>query len=216
MAHGDRMLLVFRTDGDHFARAQSQLVIEPGQQRQARLAAQLTEITGPLARTSRQAAAGAGRHRPGAGRAAARVRGAGGTGRRRGVVPGLGQNPDLLRYERVAVRAAARMRQTSPGSTNSSIPARGVARPARLRTTRSTRRDGDAEDVQAEELYARAYDALRAKPCDVAAAESAVRRYTADHRRRGARRARPAGSTGGEGRPGGHDGRPTGDGDVWQ
>ena len=216
MAHGDRMLLVFRTDGDHFARAQSQLLIEPGQQRQARITSQLTEITGPLARDlqdkQRLVRTDTGRALDALLRAYA-VREE--LARTKGVVARPDQNPDLLRYEQVVVLAAARIRQTV--ARLDELLDRRAELLGRLTSYHALHQgEGDAEDVQAEELYAQAYDALRARPCDVAAAESAVRRYTAviDGVESGG--PGPPGSTGGEGRPGGHHGRPTGDGDVWQ
>ena len=213
MAHGDRMLLVFRTAGEHFARAQSQLVIEPAQQRQARIASQLAEITGPLARAlqekQRLVRADTGRALDALLRAYAVQEELAGTG---DVIAGLGQDPNLVRYERVVGRAAARLRQTV-ARLNELLDRRAELL-GRLTSYHALRQEAvDAEEeVAVEELYARAYDLLRAKPCDVAAAESAVDRYTDVIDGRGAA---------GPGEPEGHGGdgrreRPTEDGDPWQ
>ncbi len=183
--HGDRMLLVFRIPGDHFARAQSQLVIEPGQQRQARLAEQLAEITGTLARSLHQkmvlVLADTSRSMDALTRAYAVQEELAGAG---GIVPGLGQDPDLVRYERVAGWAAARLR--SDLARLDELLSRRAELFGLLSGYHALDHGGtDSEQVASSDLYLTAYEALRAKPCDLDAAEAAVRRYVEIVERRG-------------------------------
>jgi hypothetical protein len=193
MAHGDRMLLVFRTSGEHFARAQSQLVIEPGQQRQARLAEQLAEVTGLLARALHEKAAlvraDISRALDALVRAYAVQAELAGTN---GIVAGLGQDPALARYERVAGWAAARLRQTV--ARLDELLDRRAELLGRLTAYHALYQGGsDREDLEAEGLYLAGYERLHAKPCDVAAAEPDVRRYIDFIERGGRRRAREGG-----------------------
>jgi hypothetical protein len=186
--HGDRMLLVFRTNGEHYARAQSQLVIEPGQQRQARLAEQLAEITGPLANALHDKMA---RVRADTERAvdalirahAVQAESAG----TNGVIAGLGLDPDVGRYERAAGRAAARMREAI--ARLDGLLDRRAELLGRLTSYHALYQGAsDSEDLEAESLYLAAYERLHTRPCDVAAAEAEVSGYIEFIERWGRRR----------------------------
>ncbi|MGW7334668.1 trypsin-like peptidase domain-containing protein [Streptomyces sp. NPDC054808] len=96
----------------------------------------------------------------------------------RAPAPGVGPVPDLGRYERLADRVAGRL-------------AAGVAELDRLRDRRDElagRLRGyhvlhqhslqGEEDPAVDDLYLRAHALLRARPCDVRAAEAAVDAYT--------------------------------------
>lgn len=175
--HGDRMLLVFRRDGAHAARAQSQLVIEPSQQRQARLVGMLTEITGPLADALRERMAEV---RADCDRAldalvkahAVRTTMAGTVG----VAAARGQHPDLGRFERVAVRAERRIREAV--ERLDPLIERRAELIGRLDSYQVLHQQAvDSEDLAAEDRYQAAYDLLHARPCDLAAAEVAMSEY---------------------------------------
>lgn len=176
-AGGSRLLLVFRTTGACYDDARHRLVIQPALERRARLVERLREITGPLARAlyERRATVVPYGIRPlDADLVAAHAALADLTHSRSD--PGHG--PDLGRYERLADRAADRI-------------AGAVARLDRLRERREELRgrlrsyhvlhqhatQGE-EDPAVDALYLRAHELLQRRPCDVPAAEEAVRAYT--------------------------------------
>jgi hypothetical protein len=191
--HGDRMLLVFRTNGAHYAQAQSQLVIEPGQQRQARLAEQLAEVTGPLATALHEKTARVRADTEGAVDALIRAHAVqaelAGTN---GVIAALGQDPDVGRYERVVGRSAARLRETI--ARLDGLLDRRAELLGRLTSYHALYQGAsDSEDLEAESLYLAAYERLHARPCDVAAVESEVSGYIEFIERWGRRRSREGG-----------------------
>lgn len=177
---GSRLLLVFRAAGPHYARAQSVLVTGPDERRRARLAERLTEITGPLAEALHTRAA---RIRTDTDRAVAAVirahtvraelGGAAGAG---GGRAGPGPGRDLARYERTVDRAQARVRQTIERLDE--LLARRDELRGRLGPYHALHRDAtDHEDLEAEAHYLTAHRLLDDEPCDLAAAEEAVRAY---------------------------------------
>ncbi|WP_146088171.1 serine protease [Actinacidiphila yanglinensis] len=174
---GDRMLLVFRHDGAHYARAQSQLVIEPSQQRQALLVGRLNAVTGALATALHEAmaevAADCDRALEALVKAHAVRTTVAGTA---GVVAGLGQDPDLGRFERVADRAERRIKEAV--DRLGPLIERRDELIGRLDSYQVLHQEAlDSEDLAAEDLYLAAYDLLHARPCDLEAAEIAMRAY---------------------------------------
>ncbi|WP_435173376.1 serine protease [Actinacidiphila sp. bgisy145] len=176
--HGVRMLLVFRHDGACIARAQSQLVIEPAQERQARLVEALTEITGTLADALHERMAVV---RADCDRAldalvrayAVRAAMAGALG----VATGRGEHPDLGRFERVAARAERHLREAV--ERLDPLIERRAELIGRLDSYQVLHQQAvDSEDLAAEDRYGAARDLLHARPCDLVAAEAAVREYT--------------------------------------
>lgn len=174
---GDRLLLVFRRDGEHFARAWSQLVIEPSQQRQAAVVARLTEVVGPLAARLEQGMAEVEADCGSALRALSRAEsvltalsGAA------GAAAGLGLDPVLGRYDRAARRAERRLREAV---IRLSVLVERRDETAGLLSGYQALYKGAArqEDLAVEELYQRAAGLLAARPCDVAAAGEAVGAY---------------------------------------
>ncbi|MEW1861388.1 serine protease [Streptomyces sp. NPDC088194] len=206
--HGDRMLLVFRRDGAHVARAESQLVIEPSQQRQARLVGMLTEITGPLADALHERMAEV---RADCDRAldalvkahAVRTTMAGTVG----VAAGRGGHPDLARFERVAVRAERRIREAV--ERLDPLIERRAELIGRLDSYQVLHQTAlDSEDLAAEDRYQAAYELLHARPCDLAAAEVAMREYAGFIERWSSRHPQRRGPSGpgADGQPGSGDG----------
>ncbi|WP_299534330.1 serine protease [uncultured Streptomyces sp.] len=177
-AGGSRLLLVFRTDGEHYRRARQDLLIRPARQRRAVLVARLQEITGPLAASLHEhltTVVPDGVRPPGPDLVAAHAALAD-LLRLHAPDPPLGQ--DLSRYERLADRVAARL-------------TRSLARLGRLRERRDElagrlrgyhvlyqRSTLGAEDRAVDDLYLRAHALLRATPCDVRVAQAAVEAFT--------------------------------------
>ncbi|MFI6033551.1 trypsin-like peptidase domain-containing protein [Streptomyces sp. NPDC051315] len=180
-AKGNRLLLVFRTADASYRRARYELVVRPERERRARLVERLEKITGPLAGAlyRRMAAVRAEDTRPADAdlmRAHAaladlnRARDAAGDG---------GPSPDLARYERLAERVADRMTRvvaTLDGLRDRRDELEGRLRSYHLLHQNSLR--GKEEDLTLDALHLRAYELLRARPCDVRAAEAAVDAYT--------------------------------------
>ncbi|MFD5652382.1 trypsin-like serine protease [Streptomyces sp. NPDC127039] len=188
-ADGSRLLLVLRTAGDCHRRAREQLLTGPERGRRARLVERLKEITGPLAADLRERlaavvpqgmrpldsdlvaahaaladllrAAGAADH-DGEGHGAA--------------VPGPG--PDLARYERLADRVGGRL--TAGVAALDRLRDRRDELAGRLRSYQVMHQYSlrGEEDPAVDGLYLRAHTLLRARPCDVRAAEAAVDAYT--------------------------------------
>ncbi|MGC9441252.1 trypsin-like serine peptidase [Streptomyces sp. WG5] len=176
-AGGSRLLLVFRAADDCYRRARDQLLVRPARERRARLVERLREITGPLARTLYER------------RAAVLPEGV------RSVDPYLvaahaaladllraqdrdpGHGPDPARYERLADRVADRL-AADVGRLDRLRDRRdeltGRLRSYRVLHQRATQGE---EDPAVDALYVRAHDLLRARPCDVRAAEAAVDAY---------------------------------------
>ncbi|WP_345589646.1 serine protease [Streptomyces marokkonensis] len=177
-AGGSRLLLVFRTDGDGHRRARDQLLTRPAQERRTRLVERLKEITGPLAKAlhERRAAVVPEGVRPFDAELVAAHAALADLLRVRDPAPGHG--PDLGRYERLADRVAARL-MTSVGRLDRLRDRRdeltGRLRSYHVLHQHATR---GAEDMAVDALYLRAHDLLRARPCDVRAAEAAVEAYT--------------------------------------
>ncbi|WP_198533296.1 serine protease [Streptomyces sp. AcH 505] len=175
---GSRLLLVFGEAGAHFRRAQSELVIEPTQRQHDALVALLDEITGPLASALRQRMAAV--HSDTAKRAlSALVRAyaiqqeLAGT---HGFVAGLGQNHDLGVFGESAARSADRIR--SAIGTHDELVARRDELRGRLAAYGDLyQAEADHEDLDMADRYLAAHQLLRARPCDVPAAEAAVLHY---------------------------------------
>lgn len=179
-AQGSRLLLVFRTAGAAHRHARYQLVAEPARQRHARLVARLEETaTGPLATAlyERMAAVRTEdtRHADSvlvSAHAAladlTRAPGAAGEGCR---------GPDLARYERLAERVTAGLARTI-GTLDRLRDRRDELR-GRLQSYHVLHQQATQgeEDLAVDALYLRAHELLRAKPCDVQAAEAAVDVY---------------------------------------
>ena len=109
-----------------------------------------------------------------------------------GVIAGLGQDPDVGRYERVVGRSAARLRETIARldellDRRKELQGRLISYHALYQVA------SDSEDLEAENLYLAAYERLHARPVDVAAAESAVRAYIEFIERWGRRRSQEGG-----------------------
>ncbi|WP_159765777.1 trypsin-like serine peptidase [Streptomyces sp. HM190] len=180
-AKGNRLLLVFRDAGTVYQRARSELVIEPERQRRARLVARLEEITGPLARALHEGTtavrayevppADADLVRAHAALAALRLR--------RATADDGRPHPELARYERLAQRVAARLTRTV--RTLDALRDRRDELDGRLRGYHDLHLNsvrGNEEDLTLDALRLRAHELLRARPCDVRAAEAAVEAYT--------------------------------------
>lgn len=185
VAGGSRVLLVFRTAGDHFARAREEFLLRPAQQRRMRLGGRLRLI-----------AEGPGRELLGL---TARVRGAGEVTESvdkaldalfhvhvaraelksgQGAFAGPpGEGPDLARYERMASRAERRLPEAVTalgGLLDRREQLSGMLGPyRRLHEVNAA----GGEDLAADDLYLTAHRLLDERPCDVPAAESAVRRF---------------------------------------
>jgi hypothetical protein len=188
---GSRLLLVFRTEGAHYERARRELVTGPAQQRLARLAEKLAEITGPLAKglehrgqLIRADTEKAARALIPAYAMQAELAGAG------GVLTALGQDADLGRYERKTDEILRRLRATAAELDR--LLARQAELLGRLGPYRAIYKDKQTrrphpgngentaeEDLEEAALFVAAHRLLRARPCDLAAAEAAVHRYTA-------------------------------------
>ncbi|MCX5397208.1 serine protease [Streptomyces sp. NBC_00102] len=175
-AGGSRLLLVFRTDGEHHRQACRLLLDRPARERRDRLVERLREITGPLAAAVFE--------------------------RRSTVVPekvppldadlvavhaalfdllrarAPGGGPDPARYERLADRVSARL--TGHLRHLDLLAARRDELTGRLRSYHVLHQHATrgAEDPAVDELYLRAHSLLRATPCDVRAAEAAVDDFT--------------------------------------
>jgi hypothetical protein len=177
-AREDRLLLVFRHDTETYARARSQLVIEPNQQRHAALVERLERITGPLARAfyERRAVVRADTDRAldALVRAEAlRTRVAGTTG----VLTAHGRFPDAGRYERSARRYERRLREANTAMDRLIERRKELA--GRLTAYRALYQAAAVrEDLAADALYREAQELLAATPCEMPAAEAAVARYT--------------------------------------
>lgn len=189
-AGGSRLLLVFRTAGDCHRRAVERLVTRPALERRTRLVERLKEITGPLARAlhERRAAVLPDGVRPVDSDLVAAHAALADLLRAEDRDPGHG--PDLARYERLADRVTDRLR-TSVGRLDR-LRDRRDELTGRLRSYHVLHQhttQGE-EDPAVDALYLRAHDLLRARPCDVRAAEAAVEAYTRrvdDHVQGGAR-----------------------------
>ncbi|SHL04953.1 S1 family peptidase [Actinacidiphila paucisporea] len=181
-SRGNRVLLVFRSAGDHLEHARRELLLRPALERRARLAGRLERI-----------ALGPGRELDGL---MARVRGAGDLtdkavdvlisvmAARAELDAGQGafagppeDGPDLARYERMAARAERRLPPAIAvlrELLDRREELRGELGPYRRLYEESAAR---GEDLAADELYLAAYRSLRERPCDVAEAQAAVRRF---------------------------------------
>jgi hypothetical protein len=182
VARGSRVLLVFREAGEHAARARAELLLRPAAQRRARLDARLRRIvTGP------------GRDLD---HLMARVRGAQELTdkavdalihvitARAELTAGQGafavppeDGPALEPYERMASRAEHRL-PAAIASLGELLRLRDELRGElgsywRLYEESAAR----GENLEADELYVTAHRLLREHPCDVAAAQAAVRRF---------------------------------------
>jgi hypothetical protein len=195
-AQGSRLLLVFRRPDTHYGRAQSELLIEPAQERHARLVEQLDEITGPLAFALHERMAAV---KADTGSAVDALVSAHAVREKltgtEGVVAGLGQSPGLAAYERVVDRAGPRLRK-AVALLDTLLRRRDELR-GRLTAYHALYQGAtDREDLEAEAYYRGAHESLNDKPCDVEAAEAAVRRYL-----RFVEREDPEGPGGGEASP---------------
>ncbi|MDX3567744.1 serine protease [Streptomyces sp. ID05-47C] len=178
-ARGNRLLLVFRTADAAYRRARRELVVEPERERRARLVERLEQITGPLARTlqRRLAAVRAEGVRP-ADADLVRAHAALATLGRARDGDGVPVR-DLVRYERLADRVAARM--TTAIGTLDRLRERREELDGRLRGYHVLHLDsvqGKEADLALDALRLRAHELLQARPCDVKAAEAAVEAYT--------------------------------------
>lgn len=176
-AGGSRLLLVFRTTGACHDDARHRLVIRPALERRARLVERLREITGPLARAlyERRATVVPYGIRPlDADLVAAHAALADLTHSRSD--PGHG--PDLGRYERLADRAADRI--TGAIARLDQLRERREELRGRLRSYHVLHQHATQgeEDPAVDALYLRAHELLQRRPCDVPAAEEAVRANT--------------------------------------
>lgn len=184
-AVGSRVLLVFRTAGDHFTRAREELLLRPAQERQVRLGERLRrivegpgrELLGLTARVrgdqevaeSTDKALDALFHVH-----AARAELTAGQGAFAGPP---GEGPDLARYERMAARAEHRLREVVT-ALRELLDRReqlsGMLGPYRRLHEESA---AGGEDLAADDLYLSALHLLDERPCHVPAAEDAVRRF---------------------------------------
>ncbi|MFI0897115.1 trypsin-like peptidase domain-containing protein [Streptomyces sp. NPDC020983] len=187
VAGGSRVLLAFRTAGEHFARARDELLLRPAVQRRQRLAARYAEIcetSAPeldalMARVTGDAEADDLADR--AVRALVHVVAA-----RAELTAGRGpfalppdQAPDLGHYERVAARAERRIPPAVAalaGLLDRRNELRGRLVPYRRLYEEAAAR---TEDLVADELYLTAHRLLQERPCDVPAAEAATRAFLA-------------------------------------
>jgi hypothetical protein len=90
-----------------------------------------------------------------------------------------GPHPELARYERLAQRVAARLTRTV-GALDALRDRRDELE-GRLRGYHDLHLNsvrGNEEDLTLDALRLRAHELLRARPCDVKAAEAAVEAYT--------------------------------------
>jgi hypothetical protein len=182
VARGSRVLLVFRSAGGYAARAREELLLRPALEGRARLGDRLARII-----------EGPGRELD---RLMARVRGDDElTDRavdalihvitaRAELAAGQGafavppeDGPDLARYARVASRAEHHLAHALT-SLNELLLRRDELR-GELASYRRLYEESAArgEDLEADELYLTAHRLLRERPCDVAAAEAAVRTF---------------------------------------
>ncbi|MEV5317434.1 serine protease [Streptomyces sp. NPDC052687] len=178
---GSRLLLVFRTAGDWHDEACRRLVTEPALERRARLVERLREITGPLARAlhERRATVVPYGVRPfDADLVAAHAALADLTHGRTHGRDDPPHGPDLGGYERLAERVAARLAGTV-ARLDRLIDRREELR-GRLRSYHvlHQRTTHGKEDPAVDALYLRAHELLQSRPCDIRAAEAAVRAYT--------------------------------------
>ncbi|MEU3446262.1 serine protease [Streptomyces thermolilacinus] len=177
---GSRLLLVFRERGRIHEQARTALVLGPARERHAHLVARLRELTGPLAASLGDAMATVRADDPAAVHDA--LYRAGGalhllTAAGQRAEPGTG--PDLAVYERLTDRLGARLHAAA--ARLDALRRRRGELAGRLDAYHALHRsltDG-AEDLDADTLYRRAHQLLRARPCDVAAAAEAVEAYTA-------------------------------------
>ncbi|MGC9499007.1 trypsin-like serine peptidase [Streptomyces sp. WG7] len=176
-AGGSRLLLVFRAADDCYRRARDRLLVRPARERRARLVERLREITGPLARTlyeRRAAVVQEGARTLDSDMVAAHAALAD-LLRAQDRDPGHG--PDPARYERLADRVAGRL-AADVGRLDRLRDRRdeltGRLRSYRVLHQRATQGE---EDPAVDALYVRAHGLLRARPCDVRAAEAAVDAY---------------------------------------
>lgn len=187
VAGGSRVLLAFRTAGDHFARARDELLVRPAARRRQRLTARYARICETSA--------------PELDALMARVKGTGEAAdltdravralvhvvaARAELTAGRGpfalspdQAPDLGRYERVAGRAE-RSIPPAVAALTELLALRNELR-GRLVPYRRLYEDqaARAEDLAADELYLTAHRLLHEHPCDVPAAEAATRAFLA-------------------------------------
>ncbi|GGP87783.1 S1 family peptidase [Streptomyces roseolilacinus] len=175
---GSRLLLVFHDTGTCYERAWSDLVTRPAQERRARLVARLREITGPLAASLGDAMATVRADDPEAVHDA--LYRAGGalhllTAER---PPAPGEGPDLASFERLTDRLSTRL-HAAAGRLDALCRRRGelIGRLDGYHALHRGLTEG-AEDLEADTLHRRAHRLLRARPCDVRAAEEAVDAYT--------------------------------------
>ncbi|MFF6967244.1 serine protease [Streptomyces anthocyanicus] len=188
-ADGSRLLLVLRTAGDCHRRAREQLLTGPERGRRARLVERLKEITGPLAEDLRERLAAVAPQglRPldsdlvAAHAALADLLRAADAADHDGEGQGealLGPGPDLARYERLADRVEGRL--TAGVAALDRLRDRRDELAGRLRSYQVMHQHSlrGEEDPAVDGLYLRAHTLLRARPCDVRAAEAAVDAYT--------------------------------------
>ncbi|TDT36850.1 trypsin-like peptidase [Streptomyces sp. BK208] len=197
---GSRLLLVFRTAGDCHRLACDRLLVRPVRERRARLVERLREITGPLAEDLHERLAAVVPHgmRPldsqlvAAHAALADLLRADDDQEDGHRDPGRdsGSAPGLDRYERLADRVAGRLATgvaELDGLRDRRDELAGRLRGYQVLHQHSLRGE---EDPAVDDLYLRAHALLRARPCDVRAAEAAVDAYTRrvdDHREGDAR-----------------------------
>ncbi|MBM9434680.1 S1 family peptidase [Actinacidiphila bryophytorum] len=182
VARGSRVLLVFRSAGDHSARAREELLLRPALERRARLGERLLRIAGGPGRELDHLMArvsGEGEPVEKAVDALIHVITA-----RAELTAGQGafaappeDGQDLARYERMAARAEHLLPQAIASLRELLVrrdQLRGELGPYRRLYEESASR---GENLAADELYLTAYRLLRERPCQVPAAEAAVRAF---------------------------------------
>ncbi|NJP42219.1 S1 family peptidase [Actinacidiphila epipremni] len=184
VAGGSRVLLVFRTAGDHFARAREELLLRPAQERRAALARRYARICGPDARLLAALTArvsGAAELTEPAVAALVRAHSA-----NRELTRSQGpfalapdEAPDPARYERIAGRAE-QLIVPAVTALSELLDRRDELRGV-LVAYRRLYEEGAArgEDLAADGLYLIAHRLLHERPCDVAAAQEAVAAFRA-------------------------------------
>ncbi|MGW5784837.1 trypsin-like serine peptidase [Streptomyces sp. NPDC003757] len=197
---GSRLLLVFRTAGDCHRLACDTLLTRPARERRARLVERLREITGPLAEDLHERLAAVVPH--GTRRLDSQLVAAHAAladllrtdddreDEHRESGPDSAHAAALDRYERLADRVAGRLATgvaELDGLRDRRDELAGRLRGYQVLHQHSLRGE---EDPAVDDLYLRAHALLRARPCDVRAAEAAVDAYTRrvdDHREGDAR-----------------------------
>ncbi|MCQ0002130.1 trypsin-like peptidase domain-containing protein [Streptomyces sudanensis] len=175
---GSRLLLVFHETGPCYERARSDLLVRPARERRDRLVARLGEITGPLAASLGEAMAAVRADDPDSVHDAL-YRAGGALHLLAGAEPSAapGEGPDLAAFERLADRLDARLRAAA--ERLDALRRRRGELAGRLDAYHALHRSltEGAEDLETDNLYRHAHRLLRARPCDVPAAEEAVDGY---------------------------------------